>query len=166
MLEFRQVSADWYIWIDSSLRIITQTLVDDVIAIAGQNPICLFRHHERNSIREEVDYCSRKILEGNSYFINRYAGEPMLGQLQSYCSDSQFRDDALFAMGFFAYHVSAASLMQEWFMHNILWSIQDQVSFPYVLKKSGLGYSLIPGTISSNSLVEWKVSDRDALSPL
>lgn len=62
----------------------------------------------------------------------------------------------------FAYHKSAAPLMQEWFLQNCLWSLEDQISFPYVLQRSGLSYALFPGTVPDNPLFRWSWETREA----
>jgi len=65
-------------------------------------------------------------------------------------------------MGFFAYRRDAIPLMQAWFEENIAWSLQDQISFPYVLQKSGLTYALFDGVIDGpNPLITWDWKARD-----
>ena len=58
--------------------------------------------------------------------------------------------------------LSARSLMQEWFMQNCIWSIKDQLSFPYVLAKSGFSYSLFPGTVAENDHFDWCWKERES----
>ena len=89
--------------------------------------------------------------------MKRYNGEPILNQLIEYYGDKNFNDSNLFSMTFFAYKKEACKLMQEWFLHNALWTIEDQISFPYLLQKSGLTYSLFDGDITHNqSMFECK----------
>ena len=90
-------------------------------------------------------------------------GEPIKEQLIHYLGDPDFVDNKLFGMTFFAYHKSASKLMQKWFIENIMWSIEDQISFPYVLNKSGIDYSLFDGFIDGeNDLFEWDWRARES----
>ena len=164
MLEWRNVDADWYIWLDSSVRVKAPDLAEAVLQTAGDHPLCLFRHSLACSIREEAKGVLRGMSNGVEYFLNRYSGEPIAEQVRHYLDDPAFHDNQLFWMGCFAYHRSAAALMQEWFLHNCLWSVEDQLSFPYVLARSGLSHALFTGTPVNNPLVEWDWRAREASS--
>ena len=162
MLEWRFHKADWYVWMDSSVRIkdgidLPQAILDT----AKGNPLCLFKHTRLNSIREEATLVKQKMRDGVQYFQDRFEGEPILTQVKHYLSDPTFNDNKLFQMTFFAYHCSARTLMQEWFLENCIWSIKDQLSFPYVLHKSGLNYSLFEGNALDNQLFEWDITSRE-----
>jgi len=162
MLEWRSVNADWYIWMDSSVKINTGIDIPEIIIkTARNNPLCLFRHTQATSIQEEAACVLQGISRGNDYFVKRYSGEPIANQLETYLNDDSFKDNNLFQMTFFAYHKSAAALMQEWFVHNCIWSIEDQISFPYVLSKSGLQYSCFEGNVLSNEIFTWDWQSRE-----
>jgi hypothetical protein len=124
----------------------------------------LFRHPERTSIQAEANFVLTEIGNGNPYVVSRYSGEPIMKQVNTYIQDHSFLDTSLFWMGFFAYHSSQKALMQEWFMQNILWSVQDQISFPYVLAKSSMRYSLFPGDVFNNNFVKWDLGGRELVS--
>ena len=163
MLEWRFVEADWYVWMDSSIRITASDPASLILKVAGDSPLCLFRASERRSIVEECSVVRESLRMDHRYVVDRYSGEPVLDQLVHYYGDPSFVDDKLFGMTFFAYHRSAANLMQDWFLENLVWTIQDQISFPYVLQRSGLDYSLFEGTIDGfNALFHWDWKTREA----
>ena len=163
MLEWRFVEAEWYVWMDSSIKITTPDPAALILRAAGDAPLCLFRHSARNSIADECAAVRESLYSNNDYMVRRYLGEPLLEQLVHYYGDPEFIDNSLFAMTFFAYHRSAVPLMQDWFFENVLWTIQDQISFPYVLQRSGLPYALFEGTIDgSNPLVHWDWKARES----
>ncbi len=163
MLEWKYVDAEWYVWLDSSIKLKDIDIAEVILDTAGNNPLCLFRHTKANSILEEVNYIRSQLANNNKYFTKRYQGEPLLEQLIQYYGDQDFTDENLFSMTFFAYHRKARKLMEEWFIHNAIWSIEDQVSFPYLLQQSGLSYSLFEGTINSNKTIfEWDWRGREA----
>tara|TARA_B100000959_G_scaffold70666_2_gene74885 strand:- start:9306 stop:9977 length:672 start_codon:yes stop_codon:yes gene_type:complete len=148
MLEWRFMEADWYVWLDSSIKITSPDIIEYILQTAGDAPLCLFRHSYVNSIAEESKRVRNNLQRQIPYISKRYSGEPILEQIIHYYGDSNFRDENLFGMTFFAYHRSAAPLMQEWFNENVIWTIQDQLSFPYVLQKSGMTYSTFDGYIT------------------
>ena len=143
MLEWQFVEAEWYVWMDSSVRLNEQIedLPATILDLAGNNPLCLFKHTTASSIREEANRVIKSINNNHEYLVKRYEGEPIREQLANYYGDPNFKDNSLFATTFFAYNRKAIPMMREWFEHNILWSTQCQISFPYVLNKAGLTYS-------------------------
>ena len=162
MLEWRFIDADWYVWLDSSIRVLSNEICDWILQTAKDNPLCLFRHSYASSIREEALRVRDNLSRDISYIKRRYEGEPILEQLAHYYGDPTFRDNQLFGMTLFAYHRSASGLMQEWFNHNAIWTIQDQLSFPYVLHQSGLEYSLFDGLITeANPFFAWDWKARE-----
>lgn len=164
MMEWRNIDSDWYVWIDSSLKLKNNflDLPAQILKVAGDNPLVLFRHTAGTSIREEAQRVLISMKNNHEYLIKRYTGEPIQEQVIYYYGDPNFRDNQLFATGFFAYHRSAAPMLQEWFNHTIMWSLQCQISFPYVLQKSGLEYSIFEGVINGdNPYVTWHWRERE-----
>ncbi len=162
MLEWRFIEADWYVWMDSSIKLTHNDPAELILKTAGSNPLCLFRHSYGSSIEFEAKRVLGDLKVNQQYVAKRYQGEPIREQLIHYLGDPDFVDERLFGMTFFAYHRSAAPLMQEWFLHNLMWSIEDQISFPYVLYKSGLTYSLFDGYIDyENELFHWDWKTRE-----
>ena len=164
MLEWQRIESDWYVWLDSSIKLKNEgnDIPARILETAKDNPLCFFKHTAGSSIREEVKRVHHSIKKGHKYLIKRYKGEPILEQLINYYADPEFEDDLLLAGTFFAYHKSATGMMQEWFNHNAIWSIQDQISLPYVLKKSGLKYSVFDGFVNGkNQFFSWHWQERE-----
>ena len=164
MLEWQYIDSDWYVWIDSSLKL--KNNFDDlpakILEVAGKNPLVFFRHTAGNSIREEAQRVLESMKYNHEYLVKRYTGEPIQEQLIHYYGDPQFVDNKLFASGFFAYHRSAANMMQDWFNQTVIWSLQCQISLPYVLQRSGLNYSLFEGIVNGdNPYVTWHWQERE-----
>ena len=164
MLEWQFVDADWYVWMDSSVKLNNEItdLPKVILEVAGDNPLCLFRHTAGTTIREEADRVRKSINNNHEYLVKRYDGEPIREQLTHYYGDPNFKDNKLFATTFFAYNREARPMMQKWFEQNVLWSTQCQISFPYILQKSGLTYSLFEGTINEgNPYFTWHWQERE-----
>ena len=101
MLEWMNIDADYYIWMDSSFNIISNNIGEFVENSIGEYDICLFKHPWYNSIKKETDEVINGLSGGNSYLINRYEGESIKEQYLSYINDVTFIDDKLFACGLF-----------------------------------------------------------------
>lgn len=142
MLDWMMYDADYYIWVDSYYDICSSN-IEELVSYVENYPICLNKHYLRSSITDEVAFIINEIGRNNSYLINRYEGEPLKQQLDEYLKDTSFIDNKLYALGFFIYRkdfVENYSIMKDWFFHNCYWSIQDQISFPYLLHK----YNIVP----------------------
>ncbi len=163
MLEWKFVDSEWYVWMDSSIRPHKDIdIADKVLEKTGDKPICLFKHSFVNTIREEALRTLSMLKDKHGYHSIRYSGEPILDQLIHYYGDPDFIDNKLFSTSFFAYHRSQSDLMQKWFNEVVDWSLQCQISFPYVLHKSGIEYELFDGySNGSNELFTWDWPNRE-----
>ena len=162
MLGWRYHKADWYVWMDSSVIVKPGVDIPEaVLKTAGNNSICLFRHTKLNRIQDEAMWVKKAVNNNHQYFKDRFKGEPILSQVKTYLDDKNFEDNNLFQMTFFAYHYSARKIMEEWFIQNCLWSVKDQLSFPYVLSKSKISYSVFKGNALENDLFFWNIQKRD-----
>lgn len=157
ILEWMSIDADYYIWLDASFTITSKNFINDLLLLLGDNDICLYNHAERNSITDEINTVELWMSQPNGDWIrNKYAGEPMREQVSSYLSDTSFVDNHLFELGFFIYSKNLIknrdyNLMTDWFFHNCLWSIQDQLSLPYLIHKHKTKYTtFIDGNIYNN----------------
>ena len=143
---------DYYIWIDVRFNMTRPDAVQWFIDQLGNNSAAFFKHSERNSIESELITVEDRMLSGDSYLITRYDGEPMRKQVESYLSDTTFIDNILIEAGAFIYSRDIVenkkhNIMKEWFYHNCIWSVQDQLSLPYLLHKFNVNYTIISESI-------------------
>ena len=156
---------DYYIWIDSRFIILDGFF--DVMFSSVQfedATIALFNHNKRSSINSELEYMNKRMYEGSNYLIGRYNGERMSEQVDMYLKDEAFIDNNLFAGGCFIYTKKLVedrnyNMMTDWFMHNCLFSIQDQLSLPYLLHKHNINYHVLPYDIMNNYILRYDYSD-------
>ena len=146
---------DYYIWADSSFSIsdekAIEILVDECIGVDA----CFFKHIARTSVKQELDFVLSLMEGGNQYLLDRYDGEKMKEQVEYYFKDHTWNDNYLFECGIFIYSKSVIenknyNLMKEWFYQNCLWSVQDQLSLPYLIHKFNINYKLLPGNVYEN----------------
>jgi hypothetical protein len=146
---------DYYIWIDASFSLLQNNSIEKMVDYCIGWDACFFKHSARNFVKQELDFVKELMKDGNQYLIDRYEGEKMTEQFNSYLDDSTWIDDRLFECGTFIYSKSVVenkeyNLMKEWFYHNCIWSIQDQLSLPYLLHKFKTNYRIFEGNVYSN----------------
>lgn len=148
---------DYYIWFDSKF-IINEGVIAKMLEGINGYDMCLFKHPERSSIKDELDFMNRLMSNNNNYLLSRYSGEDMDEQVSKYLSDDKFIDNKLFSCGCFIYSKELVrnkeyNLMKEWFYHNVIYSIQDQLSLPYLLQKFKINYNTFDFNILNSDVM-------------
>lgn len=151
---------DFYIWCDACITLSHHDTVAWLLEQLGDADIAFFKHPEgRNSVQSELDYmenCMNTPGAMQGYLMERYHGEPMRNQVETYLKKPGFVDDHLYAGGVFIYrnNVHTFAMLESWFMQNLLHSIQDQLSLPYVLAQSNCEVKTIDENIYDNIYVQ------------
>jgi len=147
---------DFYIWMDGSINVTHPEAIKYLIEGLGSKEMFLFRHPKRNSITQECEHVTNQISIGNQYIKNRYANEPIQEEVNLYLSDNSFVDNKLFAGGCFVYskNIINKGFLRDWFYHNCRYSIQDQISLPYLIHKHDIKYACSDLDIRKNSYFE------------
>lgn len=149
---------DYYIWVDSTFTIL-DGFVEHMMEFVNEGyDLFLFAHTKRNSIKDELDYINLKISQGVKYMIDRYKGELINEQVELYLSDKTFTDNSLFAGGCFMYSKRLVenknyNMMTDWFFHNTRYSVQDQLSLPYLIHKHQVNYKVYPHILMKNNFL-------------
>jgi hypothetical protein len=146
---------DYYIWLDSRFSILDESAVERLVDECINKDVCFFKHCGRTSVKQEVDFVLELMKNGNKYLLDRYKGERMKEQVDYYYEDSTWKDTILFECGIFIYSKKIVenkmyNVMKEWFYHNCLWSVQDQLSLPYLVHKFNINYGVLPGNVYDN----------------
>ena len=120
---------DYYIWIDGSLYL-RDNFIENVQSIINQgHELIHFKHSERTNISDEIEL---------SLKMKKYEKQDISEQKRVYFSDG-FKDDVgLFENTAFIRKNDEKRnrLFDEWWLHNIKYSFQDQISYPYVIWKT------------------------------
>jgi hypothetical protein len=148
---------DYYIWLDSWVSIRSPNIVEKFVNECQDVDACFFKHCARSSVEQELDFCLTLMNDGNEYLLSRYQGENMKEQVIHYYRDKSWIDNNLFECCIFIYNKRVIentnyNLMKEWLYHNLIWSVQDQLSLPYLLHKFKTNYKILNGTAYKN---EW-----------
>lgn len=139
------------VWVDASFRIRSDTFVSDVIGYA--NPIAQFVHPWRDCIYTEAT---------ESTLLGKYHGEPVARQAGRYRQQGHPENWGLWATGVIArWHDPATrNLGIAWLDETDHESFQDQISQPYVLRRTGLRPASLPGDHLTNDWLTYEGSGR------
>jgi len=149
---------DYYIWVDATFTIY-EGFLENIMRFAEEDfDLFLFAHTKRQSIQAEINHLNKKLNAGNQYLIDRYDGERMDHQVKLYLGDKEFVDNQFFFGGCFMYSKRLVAnynynLMTDWFLHNAMYSIMDQLSLPYLLHKHQTKYKVYPHVLMRNKFL-------------
>jgi hypothetical protein len=136
------------VWIDATLEDDNGWLYEASRKALETSDFCLFSHPDRDNVSEEVEVSKN---------MKKYASYPLQEQLNTY-KEQGFRDDiGLFACGVLARKHSPKNqeFGNAWLFENVRWSIQDQISFPYLVWQQSLEISLFNADLWRGPLT-WK----------
>ena len=123
-------SYDFFVWIDASIIITNNNLVNDILVVLnqGKTELINFIHPERNNIVDEKNL---------SLTMEKYNNQNLSKQVDDYINDG-FAQYSLFWCGFFCRknNDSINKIFDDWWFENVTKSFQDQISYPYVLWKN------------------------------
>jgi len=130
---------DYYVWLDSKFVIQEHWLKYLLWLISKYEgfDILVSKHSERSSVKEEMNFMVDNSKINGNKVIEKYN----IADLEYQCSlykKGTFSDEYLYENTMIIYSKSILEkkrLLEEWYAHNYYLSIQDQLSFPYLLYK-------------------------------
>jgi hypothetical protein len=160
-----------YIWVDGAFSIKLAELRSLLIEELGSADCAFFKHPDRQTIVQEMELVVNEIKKGapgSEYLSVRYGNESMKEQVDDYIAQGFPVDEyPLLNGGLFIRrnlpHVNAA--FDHWLIENFKWTIQDQLSLPYILWKHNLTWKTISargGNIWSGPYHEWRMHAKNA----
>lgn len=137
---------DYYFWIDGNLVLSSPDSLKYFFDNCQDYDIVVLKHPGRPDIRQEVRYTRKGVRQQAKYLIGRYENELLKEQYDVIKADKDFADDLLVCGGVFMYRNTpeVQQMLKEWWYYVSRYIIQDQISFPYILKKSGLRVNVRP----------------------
>jgi TOD1/MUCI70, glycosyltransferase-like domain len=126
------------VWADASVRVISPSFAADFLAAA--DPLATFAHPVRDCLFDEAEATA-------ALGMAKYAGEPITEQAAHYRRAGHPEHWGLWETTILARHHTpeVVKLGDAWTAEMDLWSPQDQVSFPFVLRDAGLRPAVLPG---------------------
>jgi hypothetical protein len=137
---------DYYIWLDGNFSLADETSILSFIESCKNYDACFFHHPKRNTIKDEFDFVLDN-LNSSRYLESRYQNEYIEEQKELYSQIENFWEQPVYALGAFVYSKELIAkqefnIFQQWFYHNCRYSVQDQLSFSYLLLKNKDVYNI------------------------
>lgn len=131
---------DYYIWLDGNFSLFDENSILKFIESCHGYDACFFDHPNRKTIKEEFDFTLSN-LENSAYLKSRYKNEYIKEQQILYSYTDRFWEQPVYALGVFVYNKSLINkqefnIFQQWYYQNCRYSVQDQLSFSYLLLKN------------------------------
>ena len=131
-----------FMWVDSSIQL-KEGIIEWMKKMLGDYDAVFFKHSLRSSVVEEKNYVIQNMT--NSYLNKRYINYDLNAQVESYLKEGFPDKDGLIETGLFlrknTENVNKA--FDHWFIEQVKWSIQDQLSLSYILWKHKINYKII-----------------------
>lgn len=154
MLPWLFTDCDAAVWLDASFEISSPEFSKWARWHLERDPFVVWRHPEgRLDFADEAAVCMD---------WPKYADYDLRGQVQAYLDDGMPRGWGLFACGTIGWRFEpeVKRLGARWYDEQVKWSVQDQVSLPYLLWDSGLRFGLWEGNEYENPYVRLRWDER------
>lgn len=139
---------DFYLWLDGNLRLKHPDSVEYLYDAMQDCDVVVLQHPDRDTIYWEYRYNYRGLHSRapSNYPTKRYTNELLDKQYEVIKNDKDYVDDLLVNGGVFMYRNTPEvhKMFWEWWYHVSRYLISDQLSWAYVLKKSGLRVNILP----------------------
>ena len=142
------------IWMDGSILVKSPDFAGLFLRHLGPSGWTMLRHPDRDCIYEEVT-----ASEG----MEKYEGLPLHEQVATYRQEGHPAHGGLYACGLIgrAFPNKLAELENAWWRENEIWTYQDQLSLPAVLRRADAAVDAIDIDLWKNEWFDW-VSHRHA----
>jgi len=133
------VETRYVIWIDANMEITSPYFARNALA-SIHDGVAVFRHPRRDCIYDEARASLGAESQGG-----KYAGLPLIEQVNAYRAEGYPEHHGLYACGVVAWDMDRARALGEaWLAEQERWSIQDQLSFPVVCWRMGIEPGVFP----------------------
>jgi hypothetical protein len=156
MTPWNYTDCDAALWVDASIEITSAHLRGFVEQHLERSPLVVWTHPEgRMDIRQEGPVC---------WDWPKYADQPMREQIDAYVADGYPERWGLFACGVLAWRFTpeARALGEAWLKEQYAWTIQDQISLPYLLWREGMTFDVFRAHQYQNPYFRIRWDERPA----
>lgn len=134
---------DYYVWLDSKFTI-REHWLDYLLWLINKYPkydLITSKHSARRSVEEETKEMLKGLKVGYPSLWTKYYAADLAFQLYKYQQADGFFDNRLNELTMIIYSARMLGKTQfgeEWYAHNCHFTIQDQLSFPFLCKKHSI----------------------------
>lgn len=157
MLPFEFLDLDIVVWLDAAFEIVGDGFKEFCEDSVAWHDFVVWDHPDRH-LRPDA------YAEGNfSSFMDKYRGQNIEGQLAHYVSEGLPAGSGLWACGTIAWRnkESVKTFGRAWYEENVAWTIQDQISFPYLVWKLQPNFGVFPAHEYENPYLRWWMHERN-----
>lgn len=154
MLPWLYTSCDAAVWLDASFEITSPKFRPWAEKHLDRDDFVVWAHPEgRICLSQEAEVC---------YDFPKYRDQPILAQARSYLEDGMPRFWGLFAAGTLGWRFTpeAKRLGAKWHREQEKWTVQDQISLPYLLWESGKKFGVWDANEYENPYVRLRWDER------
>lgn len=134
---------DAYVWIDGNIEVKSPDFVK--VMTDGLDGIRIQRHHERQTIKEEIEFI---LSSENEYLTTRYGAQPLKQEYEWYLSQGMPEWATLYSCNIFAFRINEGrnskkytkickEFFTKWWILVCEWSWFDQSAFSFLAHKRG-----------------------------
>jgi hypothetical protein len=157
MMPFDFLNADIAVWIDAAFQVVSPEFRRFCQESLGDNDFIVWEHPDlwhRNDLYQEANYCQD---------WPKYNQWPIRDQTAHYKAEGMPEGFGLWACGAIVWRNNnqAQRFGQAWYQENVRWSIQDQVSFPYLVWKLEPTFGVFPAKEFDNPYLRWEKHPKD-----
>lgn len=145
---------DYTIWVDGSAEINSPNFSELVVNSIKSCDRACYKHPVRDCIYEE---CVESVK------MLKYKSQPLKDQVDFYKSCGYPVRNGLMACGVIGRRSSSKQnivIDEKWWLEINKWSIQDQLSLPYILWSENASCDIIPGELYNNDYVKFMRHQR------
>lgn len=154
MLPFDFVKSELAVWIDGAFEVVGDGFRDFCVSSLADKDFVVWEHPEdRDCLFREATYCQD---------WPKYSGERIREQTAHYRAEGMPEGFGLWACGAIVWRNcdKARGFGQAWYSENVNRSIQDQVSFPYLVWKLSPSFGVFPEHEFRNPYLQWHQHHR------
>jgi hypothetical protein len=154
MMPWLYTDCDAAVWLDASFQITGRGFAWWVREHLERDEFVVWKHPEgRDCITQEGPVC---------WDWEKYRDHDIRGQIQHYLDDGFPQYWGLFACGTIGYRFTprVKALASRWHDENVRWSVQDQISLPYLLWRSGMRFGLWRSNEYDNPYLQLRWDER------
>ena len=142
---------DLTIWTDGSAQITSKFFTQWIIDNMGNGMLMAFKHPHLDCIYKEAANC---------FDFPKYTKEALFEQVGHYHKQGYPRNNGLWACGLIARRLGAGYFNSAWWGEINRWSIQDQLSFPYVVWRDKFPITTLDVNQYDNPYIKFLMSEH------
>lgn len=154
MLPWLFTDCEQAVWLDGSFEIASPTFSTWAKNHLLHNDFVVWAHPEnRVDIRQEAEVC---------WYWAKYLDYPIREQVAAYAADGMPENWGLFACGTLGWRFTdqTRALGENWYQEQVRWSIQDQISLPYLLWRDGIRFGVWQANEYDNPYLRLRWDER------